>query len=283
MYPNEIFLGMTLYDLCILVGIIAVLLLADHMTVQRGFSVALQKVVIINGTLSVVLGYGSAVLFQAYYNYEAKGVFEITASTGATFFGGLLGGAAVFLLVWFLLAGKFCEDKNEPKRRIFDMMDIAACCIPLAHGVGRIGCFFAGCCHGAETDAWYGVMMRGEKVVPLQLVEAAFLLALTAALLVLYYKNTGAKKCPLLPIYCIVYGVWRFFIEYARGDYRGETFVSFLTPSQLIAVLLIVIGTAHLILWYATKRKRGAAVQQPQTTEQPMQTKEEIQENEEGD
>ena len=80
-----------------------------------------------------------------------------------------------------------------------------------------------------------------------------------------------------------MYGVWRFFIEYARGDYRGETFVSFLTPSQLIAVLLIVIGTAHLMIWYVTKRKHGAAVQQPQATEQPMQTKEEIQENEEGD
>ena len=246
---------MTLYDICILVGIIAVFFLADRMTVKRGFSVALQKVVIINAVIAIVVGYGSAVLFQAYYNFEATGKFEITATTGATFFGGLLGGAAVFLIVWFFIAGKFCKDKNEPKKRFADIADIAACCIPLAHGVGRIGCFFAGCCHGAETEKWYGVMMNGKRVVPLQLAEAAFLLALTAFLLVLYYKNTGAKKVPLLPVYCIVYGIWRFFIEYARGDYRGETFVSFLTPSQLIAVLLVAIGVVYGILWWVFRRK----------------------------
>ena len=262
MYPNEIFLGMDLYSICILVGVIAVFLLADRMTVQRGFSVALQKVVIINAVIAIVVGYGSAVLFQAYYNYEKTGVFEIAQSTGATFFGGLLGGAAIFLLIWFFIAGKFCKDKDEPKKRIFDIMDIAACCIPLAHGVGRIGCFFAGCCYGVETDAWYGVMGNdGKTHVPLQLIEAAFLLALTAALLILYYKNTGAKKFPLLPTYCIVYGVWRFFIEYARDDERGATFVSFLSPSQLIAILLIVIGIVHFTIWLIAKRK--AAQSQP--------------------
>ena len=261
MYPNEIFLGMDLYSICILVGIIAVFLLADRMTVQRGFSVTLQKVVIINAVIAIIVGYGSAVLFQAYYNYEKTGVFQITQTTGATFFGGLLGGAAIFLIVWFFIAGKFCKDKNEPKKRIFDIMDIAACCIPLAHGVGRIGCFFAGCCHGAKTDAWYGVEMNGGKYVPLQLVEAAFLLLLTAALIVLYYKNTGAKKFPLLPTYCIVYGVWRFFIEYARGDERGATFVSFLSPSQLIAVLLIAIGITHFILWGIFQKKKKTSAQ----------------------
>ena len=283
MYPNNLFEGifpdnslfsLTLYDICILIGIVAVFFLADRMTVKRGFSVTLQKIVIITAVIAIVVGYGSAVLFQAYYNFEATGVFAITATTGATFFGGLIGGAAVFLIVWFLFAGRFCKDKDEPKKRFADIADIAACCIPLAHGVGRIGCFFAGCCHGGETDAWYGVMMNGQKVVPLQLVEAAFLLALTAALLALYYKNTGAKKFPLLPTYCLVYGVWRFFIEYARGDYRGETFVSFLTPSQLIAVLLVAIGAAYFAIWWWRRKAAAKPLKTQETTEEIEETKE---------
>jgi prolipoprotein diacylglyceryltransferase len=39
-----------------------------------------------------------------------------------------------------------------------------------------------------------------------------------------------------------VYGVWRFVIENLRADYRGNTFVEWLTPSQLTALVLIVVG-----------------------------------------
>jgi phosphatidylglycerol:prolipoprotein diacylglycerol transferase len=70
------------------------------------------------------------------------------------------------------------KNVGEEKHRFKDMLDIAACCVPLAHGIGRLGCFFAGCCHGAETDAWYGVEMLTEsgwrRVVPIQLFEAVF-------------------------------------------------------------------------------------------------------------
>ena len=38
----------------------------------------------------------------------------------------------------------------------------------------------------------------------------------------------------------ILYGAWRFTIEFFRADDRGSTIVSFLTPSQLIAVLMIL-------------------------------------------
>ncbi|MBR5823405.1 MAG: prolipoprotein diacylglyceryl transferase, partial [Paludibacteraceae bacterium] len=41
---------------------------------------------------------------------------------------------------------------------------IANCVAPgiaLAHAIGRIGCLFAGCCHGQATKAWYGIMMHG--------------------------------------------------------------------------------------------------------------------------
>ena len=222
--------------------------------------VVLQKLVIVAILLSVVLGFSSAILFQAFYNYLAKGVFTLSATTGMTFYGGFIGGAITFLLVWFI-GGKFFlkkENSGEEKRKIFDMLDISACCIPLAHAIGRIGCFFAGCCHGAKTDAWFGVNMftqnGWETVVPVQLFESAFLILLSAFLLWVFFKRK--INLPLMPTYCFAYGIWRFFIEYARADHRGKTVLSFLSPSQLVAVMMIVAGITYFCVWYMQKRKK---------------------------
>ena len=103
-----------------------------------------------------------------------------------------------------------------------------------------------GCCHGAVTDQWYGIHMvsEGARVVPIQLYEAIVLFGI--CVLCVYRLWTGKRDN--LQLYMIVYGVWRFLIEYARDDYRGTTFISFLTPSQLTAVLMIVGGIALWIL-----------------------------------
>ena len=254
MYPNEIFFGMSLYDIFLLVGVLSAFLLGDRLGTKCAFSVALQKMLIVGAFLAVTLGYGFAVLFQAFYNFMDGGAFEITQGTGATFFGGLIGGAGVFLLVWFVFAPKFCKDKEEPKKRFADMLDIAAVCVPIAHAFGRIGCFFAGCCHGAETESWLGVSMNGGTYVPVQLFESAFLFVLGGVLWRLFGKKTDGGRLPLMPVYCLAYGVWRFFIEYARADERGATVVSFLSPSQLVAILLIVFGIVYFVLFYRAQK-----------------------------
>lgn len=229
------------------------------MTVKSGFSVTLQKIVIVCALSCVIVGYGSAVLFQAFYNIKEEGKFVIDSGTGATFYGGLIGGAAAFLLIYFLAGRRFCKD-NEAVKRFPDMLDIGACCVPLAHAFGRMGCLMAGCCHGAETDAWYGIPMKiggvYKKMVPVQLFESIFLFILAAVLIVLFFKNKGRHKFPLMPVYCIGYGIWRFFIEFARTDDRGNTFIPFLTPSQLIALLLIVVGVVYFLLWFFKLRKK---------------------------
>ena len=95
-----------------------------------------------------------------------------------------------------------------------------------------------------------------KKMVPVQLFESIFLFILAAVLIVLFFKNKGRHKFPLMPVYCIGYGIWRFFIEFARTDDRGNTFIPFLTPSQLIALLLIVVGVVYFLLWFFKLRKK---------------------------
>ncbi len=259
MYNKTLFLDMGLYELCIVAAILVALLVADKMGIKRGFSVRLQKLVLYGAFAAIVIGFFGAILFQAFYNYMDTGVFKITKSTGMTFYGGLLFGAAVYLIVWFGVGKKYCKD-NEPVKQLSAMADIAAAVLPLAHGIGRLGCLFAGCCHGNQTDAWYGITMDTPdegygKFVPVQLFEAVALFAIAGVILWLYFKSIKGKNFPLLPVYMIGYGVWRFVIEFARGDSRGKTIVPFLSPSQLIAVALILGGVAYYIIWYCVKKK----------------------------
>lgn len=257
MYPYEIIFGMDLYTILIAVGVIACMAFIRIQADWRGLKARLQNLLLLNTIAAVVLGYGSAVLLQAFYNYMAKGTFEIVNSTGSTFYGGLIGGTAIFIILYFAV-GHFLFPDNDHCRQFRTVSDIAAACITVAHGCGRLGCLMAGCCYGARTDAWYGIEMvhLGYKVIPVQLFEAIYLFALSAIFLVLFKKG----KKYLMPAYMMAYAVWRFIAETMRDDYRGATVVDFLTPSQLISVLLLAGGLLLLAaeLWVDLRKKKKA-------------------------
>ncbi len=268
MYPRPILFGvMGIYDILLVVGIVVCMFAADRMAIMRKFSVKLQKVLIIAFMVAIIFGLFGAVFFQAIYNAIETGEFVLNQSTGMTFYGGLIFGVISFLAVWFGLGAVWCKE-GEPKKKFGALADMAACLIPFAHGLGRLGCLFAGCCHGADTDQWYGIThyaltTNGElislgKKVPIQLFEALFLLTLSAVLCWLFFAKFGKEnkgRFPLLPIYTVVYGVWRFFIEFARADERGETIISALSPSQLIAIIMILAGVAYFCAWFFHRKK----------------------------
>lgn len=260
MYPNEIFLGLDLYSIFLCVGIFVCIVLYGALADKIRVSVKLQKFCFLCALFAIPLGYGSAVLFQALYNIRDNGGFELSSSTGATFYGGLIGGAAVFLLIYFV-AGHFWFRDGYHRLRFFGVANCAAASISIAHGLGRVGCLMAGCCHGRVTDAWYGIYMHGgegyAKYVPVQLYEAIFLFCLCAVMITLLFKGKSLN----LPIYMAGYGAWRFFIEFARADDRGDTLVSFLSPSQLIAILMIVGGVALAIFELRYEKKHASEIQ----------------------
>ena len=101
MYPYEIFLGMDLSSILMAVGVIACMIFIRLQSDWRGLKAKLQNFYLINAVVAVVLGYGGAVLLQAFYNFMANGKFEIVENTGATFYGGLIGGTAMFIIIYF--------------------------------------------------------------------------------------------------------------------------------------------------------------------------------------
>ena len=253
MYPNELFLGLDMYEILMVLGFFCALLYFRFFADRAGFGASLQNLCIVCSLSALIGGYGFAVLTQAVYNALEDGHFQITRNTGATFYGGLVGGAGVFLLVYFA-AGHFWLKPGETRRNFARMSDIVAGGVALAHAFGRLGCLFAGCCHGKVTDAWYGIYNAylGQKTVPIQLFEAIFLLALCAFLTWRFCRGKQGN----LAVYLMLYAVWRFFIEYFRADDRGATVVRFLSPSQLTAVLLFLVGGGLLLWGYLRGRRK---------------------------
>lgn len=248
MYPYELFLGLDLYSILLVVGFFLALVYFRLEADRQKFGASLQNLCIGCALTALIGGYGCSVLAQACYNALESGHFEIARDTGATFYGGLVGGAALFLLVYFSV-GHFLLGRGVPKAYFWRMSSLVAGGVALAHGFGRLGCLCAGCCHGKITDAWYGIynVYLEAKTVPVQLFEAIFLFALCGFLT----WNTRKGRRNNLSLYLMIYAVWRFFIEYLRADDRGATVIRFLSPSQLTALLLLAVGA---VLFFAERR-----------------------------
>lgn len=241
MYPYKLFAEIDLYTVLLAIGLILAMAVYRIMADKVQMNVKLFNFTLICALCAITAGYFFSVLFQAIYNIKSRGAFIIDARTGATFAGGLIGGAAMFIAVYFLFGRKY-----DAARNFFSVADCAFCGIAFGHSTGRIGCLMAGCCHGAETDAWYGIYMVAldAKVVPTQLFEAIFLCLLGAVLVLL----TVRKKRITMQVYMLSYGIFRFLIEFLRADYRGSFIVDFLSPSQVISLLLIVGAVAvHIV------------------------------------
>ncbi len=234
------------YDLFFLLGLVVCLIVFDRLCAKKKVPVSVNKFYYILAIVSIGLGVLSAMLFQSVYNWIENG-FKNFEFRGMTFMGGLIGGAVVFIVGYRLFA------KEQDKRYFWRIVEFAPACIVIAHCFGRIGCFCAPCCYGKLTDSWLGVTFPrikydgvwhyNEHRYPTQLFEAAFLLILFCVFIYFILKD---KKWTLIT-YCLSYSVFRFLIEFLRGDPRGEL-LGVMTPSQTQSVLMFLVGVFFLVL-----------------------------------
>ena len=184
--------------------------------------------------------------------------------SGGVFYGGLI--AAVAVALWYL---------RRHRMPMWTVTDVFAPGIALGHVIGRLGCFFAGCCFGRPTDVPWAITFRSVHAeqnagtplnVPLhptQLYEAGAELAI---LLVLLATERKGRPFPGRTFwgYLLLYAVTRFAIEFYRGDVRG--FVGMFSTSQFVSLLLAPFAIAMLIL--LARRSDGA----PKTAERAART-----------
>lgn len=144
---------------------------------------------------------------------------------GRTIVGGLIGGTIAVLLA---------KRAMKINRR---MGNAFAPAIALGVGIGRIGCFLAGCCYGKPTNLPWGVNF-GDGILrhPTQIYESLFMLGM------FFYlqsrtKNEKIGAGQLFTELMLAYFTFRFFLEFIKAE--PITFAG-LTIFQFISIIVII-------------------------------------------
>ena len=251
---GETGLSVTWYGTMIAIGILACFITLFLYAHVKKVDASFTDFCFYNAIFAIVAGLGGAALFQATYNYIANPEKGFNFGSGLTFIGGLIGGVAFFLIIYVFVRHKF-------KDSLLKMMPIVGSCVTIAHGLGRIGCFIAGCCYGKPTGTDFGCYFETNAPDilrhPTQLYEATFLLILYAVLTFLAFKKEYKYN---MTIYLMSYGTFRFVIEYFRDDARGEL-VDGISPSQFWSIVMVLLGVAYIFaIKYKMFEKLGRAI-----------------------
>ena len=207
--------------------------------------------------IAILAGLASAYLLYIFVTYSiqeifesiANGSFSVFKSGGLVFYGSIIGGVLAALI--YLKA---------KKQKFFDYAAAIVPSIPLAHAIGRVGCFLAGCCYGQCVDTPLSVIYTnpignaptGVPVFPIQLVESAC--NIVVFIILILYTAKNMKKRSVLFLYMILYGIERFILEFFRGDLeRGVA--NGLSTSQWISIAIVLGGILGFILLFTYEQK----------------------------
>lgn len=237
-----------MHDLMMIVGVFFMLVYVGYrLEKKEGFSRKQTNRLLILIVISSLIALVSSYLVDGVFHSIKNG--ELTFGS-ITFIGGLIGGVLAFVL----LLKYYYHDDNKDYKKILNVLITG---IVLAHAIGRIGCFLAGCCYGVPTESFLGVVFpHGHAhdafpettIYPTQLFESAFLFILFIIL-----NTVKPIKNRQLEVYLISYGIWRILIEFIRGDDRGSLlplfsteYNVFPTPSQYLSLVMVILGIVFL-------------------------------------
>ncbi|MFC1813372.1 prolipoprotein diacylglyceryl transferase [Thermodesulfobacteriota bacterium] len=161
---------------------------------------------------------------------------------GLVFYGGFI--AAVGAAIIYL--------KNE-KISIPKTSDIMAPSIAIGHFLGRMGCFFAGCCYGRGCDLPWAVKFThpdslapiGIPLHPTQLYSSLNNLMIFTVLWC--FRRRKKYDGQLFLIYVFLYGITRSFLEVFRGDDRGDSLFGIFSVSQVLGLSMAVVAVIMLL------------------------------------
>lgn len=229
---------------------------------RLGYEVQIASDMVFAAAIGGILGSKLYYLIENYERVIDDPMGMIFSGSGLVFLGGLMGGTLGVTLV--------LRKNNLPW---FKFADIVAPLLILGYSIGRIGCFLVGDDYGVPTHLPWGVAFENGlppstyrvfdlyypwvdltgfepgllTVHPTQLYEVAMGLAIFAFL---WNRRNHVKVVgSLFFTYLILAGIERFVIEFIRTN---EHYLLDLTGSQLISVIMIIIGSTALIRPFST-------------------------------
>jgi phosphatidylglycerol---prolipoprotein diacylglyceryl transferase len=208
--------------------------------ISESFLLDLVALLILSGLLGARLFY--VLLNWSYFLQHPLEVIKVWEG-GLVFYGG-------FILAT-LVGIAFCRTHRVPVGPVADCLSPA---LAIGQGIGRWGCFFAGCCYGKPTALPWGLKYSdptslaplGIRLHPTQLYESAGDFLLAGVLGLMLKRNRGSSG-DIFWFYILFYGLLRFVVEVFRGDDRGAI-VGGLAPSQMISLVAILIAGSILLV-----------------------------------
>jgi len=249
MYPEIFHLSfLHTYGVLVALAFVTALWLTGHFARRAGMNYDAVVNLGIYCGLAALLG-AKVMLFLVDFNYYAAHPGEIftlsTLRAGGVFYGGLI--AALVVAGWYM---------RKTKLPLLATADVFAPGIALGHGIGRLGCFSAGCCWGVLCNRPWAVTFTnpvsnqlvgvplGVPLHPTQLYEAFAEFAIFGVLYWRFGKPHAAGT--IIALYLTLYGTARFVVEFYRYHDQGNLFGGPLDTSQYISLAFLAAGAVYL-------------------------------------
>jgi phosphatidylglycerol:prolipoprotein diacylglycerol transferase len=229
------------YGLLVALAFVVAITLTGRLAKKAGLS---QEAVMNLGMYCALAGIVGAKVLMFTHISSVGEIFTIeTLRAGGDFFGGLI--------LALMTAVVYMRRKGLPP---LPTADVFAPGLALGHGIGRIGCFAAGCCYGVRCNLPWAVTFTspdangpplGVPIHPTQLYEAFA----EAAIFAILYWRIRKPHAPgsIISLYLVLYGTVRFLVEFVRFHEQGNLLGGPFDTSQWIALALIALGAVWLV------------------------------------
>jgi phosphatidylglycerol:prolipoprotein diacylglycerol transferase len=204
---------------------------------------------VVTGAISGIIGSRVNYIISNFSEFLKDPAAMIFTGAGFVFYGGFII-AFVSICIFVKMRGK----------SLSQYADLAAPCLAIGYGIGRIGCHLSGDGdYGKRTDSILGFSYslgvsptpRGVLVHPTPIYESLLAFLLCGVLLELQKRKVFSKNGQLFGLYILCSSVFRYFIE----DLRIEPITKYgITEAQVTSLVLIV--PALLLTLMGASRKR---------------------------
>ena len=265
MFPQLIHIGtfsIPTYGVLVALAFLVALSMASKFARQRGLN---SEIVVNLGVYCALSGMLGAKLLMIALDPDLRAhpaeIFSFaTLQSAGIFFGG-------FILA-LVFAFFYMRAQGLP---VLATSDIFAPGLAIGHGIGRLGCFAAGCCWGKPTTLPWAVTFNNPNVTtgvplgiarhPTQLYEA-FAEGIICLLLVAWLRRPH-RDGQVIGLYALLYGLVRFGVEYLREHDASNPLGGPFTLEQWIALALAAGGFYLLLIHRAGGIQPALASRQP--------------------
>lgn len=238
MLPQIKFLGLQLPTFFLVISLSLTLLLfwlSERLDSEKGkafdrkTAFDLSLVIMISGFLGGRLFH----VFYEHWDFYANHPLEIFKfwNGGFVYFGGFI--AALICSFIFL---------KQQKQDLYIWADFMTPLLSASYALGRIGCFFEGCCYGLYCELPWSVAGRHPTQIYMSLGEFFIL----GFLLLIEKKVKFPFNGYLFTKWIMLHSIFRFIFEFYRDDDRGQSVLG-LSISQLICLVLFLGSSVFLL------------------------------------